>query len=185
VVAPSTVQLDGSASNDANGDPLTYQWSMVSKPYGSIAVLSGDTTVQPSFFADLAGQYVVSLTVSDGLLTSDASNVTITATSINNEMIDRLIDSMNIINNLPPSTLKNPNMTNALTNKIAAAVQLIEQGNYGEALDKLTNDILSKTDGCATVGAPDKNDWITDCATQDQVYPHLIEVITLLQQIVP
>ena len=93
--------------------------------------------------------------------------------------------SVDIINNLAPSSLKNPNMTNALTNKIAAAVQLIEQGNYGEALDKLTNDILSKTDGCATVGAPDKNDWITDCATQDQVYPHLIEVITLLQQIVP
>jgi hypothetical protein len=185
VVAPSTVLLDGTASSDANGDPLTYQWNMVSKPDGSSAVLSNSETAHPSFVADRAGQYVVSLTVSDGLLASDPSNVTITATFGSTAVIDVLRDTVNAINGLAPASFKNPNMANALTNKIAAMIQMIERGNYAEALDKVNNDILAKTNGCATAGASDKNDWITDCATQAQVYPYLIEVMTMLQQMVP
>jgi beta propeller repeat protein len=185
VVAPSTVWLNGAASNDANGDPLTCQWNMVSRPDGSSAVLSNSETANPSFVADLAGQYVVSLVVSDGLLASDPSNVTITATSGSTAVIDVLRDTVNVINGLPPASFKNPNMANALTNKIAAMIQMIERGNYAEALDKVKNDILAKTNGCAAAGAPDKNDWITDCAAQAQVYPYLIEVMTMLQQMVP
>jgi hypothetical protein len=90
-----------------------------------------------------------------------------------------------VINGLAPASFKNPNMANALTNKIAAMIQLIEQGSYAEALDKVSNDILAKTNGCAAVGAPDKNDWIKDCTAQEQVYPYLIEVMTLLQGMVP
>ena len=185
VVAPSTVLLDGTASSDANGDPLTYQWNMVSKPDGSSAVLINSETAHPSFVADRAGQYVVSLTVSDGLLVSDPSNVTITATFGSTAVIDVLRDTVNAINGLAPASFKNPNMTNALTNKIAAMIQMIERGNYAEALDKVNNDILAKTNGCAAAGAPDKNDWITDCTAQAQVYPYLIEVMTMLQQMVP
>ena len=181
VLAPITVYLNGSASSDANGDPLSYQWSMVSKPVNSNAYLSGDTTVQPSFVADLAGQYVVSLTVSDWQLASVPSNVTVTATSGNVAVINVLRATVNAINSLAPASFKNPNMANALTNKIAAMIQLIEQGNYAEALDKVSNDLLAKTNGCAIVAAPDKNDWITDCTAQVQVYPYLMEVKTLLQ----
>jgi hypothetical protein len=123
--------------------------------------------------------------VSDGLLASDPSNATITATSGSTAVIDVLRDTVNVINGLPPASFKNPNMANALTNKIAAMIQMIERGDYAEALDKVKNDILAKTNGCATVGAPDKNDWITDCAAQAQVYPYLIEVRTMLQQMVP
>jgi uncharacterized delta-60 repeat protein len=177
VVAPSTAQLDGRASNDANGDPLTYQWSFVNKPLGSSTVLNGDTTAQPSFYADLAGQYVVSLTVSDGLLTSYPSNVTITATTSSSAVINELCAAVNAINNLAPTNFKNPNMANALTNKIAATITMIEEGNYAGALDKLTNDILAKMSGCATVGALDKNDWITDCPAQVQVYHYIINAI--------
>jgi hypothetical protein len=185
VVAPSTVSLDGTASSDANGDLLSYQWNIVSSPAGSGALLNGDTTAMPSFVADLAGQYVVSLTVSDGLLASDPSNVTITATSGSVAVIDVLRATVDVINGLAPASFKNPNMANALTNKIAAMIQLIEQGSYAEALDKVSNDILAKTNGCAAVGAPDKNDWIKDCTAQEQVYPYLIEVMTLLQGMVP
>ena len=35
------VQLNGSASTDANGLPLTYQWSLITLPPGSVAVRSG------------------------------------------------------------------------------------------------------------------------------------------------
>ena len=108
VLAPSTVWLDGTASSDANGDPLTYQWSLVSRPDGSSAVLSNSETAHPNFVADLAGQYVVSLVVSDGLLASDPSNVTITATSSSAAVIDVLRDTVNVINGLAPAKPQEP-----------------------------------------------------------------------------
>ena len=46
------VTLDGSASNDADSDPLTYSWAFTSVPVGSSAVLSDTTAVQPTFTAD-------------------------------------------------------------------------------------------------------------------------------------
>jgi hypothetical protein len=42
------VTLDGSASVDAAGFPITYQWTLMSKPAGSNATLSGPTTVNPT-----------------------------------------------------------------------------------------------------------------------------------------
>jgi hypothetical protein len=58
---------------------------------------------------------------------------------------------------------------------------MVDEGLYGDAIDKLENDILQKTDACATTGAPDKNDWIINCAAQQQVYPLIIRVIQLLR----
>ncbi len=174
------VTLDGSGSSDANNDPLTYQWSIVIKPAGSTATLSSRTSVQTSFIADMAGDYVISLVVNDGFVNSDPNNVTVTATSTPSQAIPPLKQVIKTINSLPADVFKNPNMVNALTNKINAVLQLIDQGLYMDAIDKLENDILKKTDGCATVGAPDKNDWIEDCAAQAQVYPLIIEAIRLL-----
>ncbi len=82
VVVGNSVALDGSASADANGDALTYAWTLTSKPAGSAAVLSQSTVAKPSFTADVAGQYVASLVVKDGSLNSAASSVTVTATAV-------------------------------------------------------------------------------------------------------
>lgn len=49
----STVILDASGSTDANGLPLTFQWSLTSIPAGSTAALSDPGAVSPSFAADL------------------------------------------------------------------------------------------------------------------------------------
>ena len=46
-----------------------------------------------------------------------------------------------------------------------------------EALDKLENDILRKTNGCAETGEPDKNDWIKTCEAQEKIYPLIIETM--------
>jgi hypothetical protein len=83
VLVGNLVQLDGGGSSDANGDALTYAWSFTSRPDGSAAALSDPAAVNPTFTADLQGDYVVSLTVSDGKATSAPDNVTITATPEN------------------------------------------------------------------------------------------------------
>lgn len=83
VLKGSTVTLDGSASSDANGDTLTYYWTLTSSPPMSTATLSSPRLVKPSFIADRAGTYVATLRVDDGKITSNPMNVTITATSTN------------------------------------------------------------------------------------------------------
>lgn len=77
------VTLDGSASSDANGDTLTYQWTLTSRPAGSASTLTSATNVKPTFTPDIAGTYVVSLIVSDGSLNSIVDSVTITSSTAN------------------------------------------------------------------------------------------------------
>lgn len=61
----SEVQFDASGSKDPDGDPLTYRWTLVSKPAGSTLDLGAATAAQLSFKPDLAGTYVASVRVSD------------------------------------------------------------------------------------------------------------------------
>jgi hypothetical protein len=76
------------------------------------------------------------------------------------------------------------NSVKPLTKKIAVVLAMIDSGAYGAALDKLRNDLLKKTDGCAERGAPDKNDWIVTCEAQQQVYPLVVQAIELLQELI-
>jgi hypothetical protein len=77
VFVANTVALDGSASTDADGDPLTYSWSFTVTPPGSETALSEPTTVNPTFVVDLPGTYVVQLIVNDGTVNSPPDTVTI------------------------------------------------------------------------------------------------------------
>jgi RHS repeat-associated protein len=77
VLAGATVQLNGSGSTDVDGDPLTFRWSITSKPSASNAVLSDPASVTPTFTADELGTYVVQLIVNDGNLDSVPTTVTI------------------------------------------------------------------------------------------------------------
>lgn len=69
--------LDGSASYDPDGTAVTYAWTLT-VPAGSLAALSNPSIVNPTFTADVAGDYVADLTVTSGLL-SGTDTVTVTA----------------------------------------------------------------------------------------------------------
>ncbi|MFT6270919.1 MAG: hypothetical protein ACJAVV_003758 [Alphaproteobacteria bacterium] len=77
VVISTLVTLDGSDSTDANGDPLTYLWSLTSAPAGNTAVLANETTEMPSFTPDVEGTYTVQLLVNDATVSSTADTVDI------------------------------------------------------------------------------------------------------------
>ena len=61
-----TVTLDATASTDFEGDALSYQWSILSKPAGSVSVLSSATAAMPELTIDSHGSYTLQLVVHDG-----------------------------------------------------------------------------------------------------------------------
>jgi hypothetical protein len=82
VLVGETGSLDGSASSDANNDPLTYTWTLLARPAGSTAVLAGAAGPRPTFVPDLVGEYDFTLTVHDGLVASNVATVRATATAL-------------------------------------------------------------------------------------------------------
>ena len=78
----SPIELNGGASSDANGDLLTYSWSLTSKPSGSAAALSSLTNVKSTFTVDRAGTYTSELIVNDGRLDSAPNTVNISTVNV-------------------------------------------------------------------------------------------------------
>jgi len=95
-----------------------------------------------------------------------------------------LIQAAGTIASLDPESLKNPNSSNALTNKIDTVLAMIDKGLYAEALRILQHDILKRTDGCANTGAYDNNDWIITCEGQGKVYPLIVASIWLIERLI-
>lgn len=89
----STVTLSASASSDPDGDSLAYNWVFDSIPQDSAAVLQDQTTVSPSFVADIAGIYIASLIVNDGTVDSVADTVNIVVGTDNVDITDILFSN--------------------------------------------------------------------------------------------
>jgi parallel beta-helix repeat protein len=183
VIVGDIVFLDGSGSFDANLDVLTYSWNLA-PPEDSLAELDDPTSATPTFEADVSGTYTIELVVNDGFVDSEPSEVTVTAITTQDAAAITLQETIDAINIIPTDVLKNRNMANALTNKINQVLGMIEEGLYAEALDKLENDILGKTNGCAETNEPDKNDWILDCDEQVPIYNLIIQTIDLLLSLI-
>jgi YD repeat-containing protein len=84
VTTGAVVTLNGAGSTDANGDTLTYRWTLASRPTSSTAALSSATAASPTFTADLSGTYVANLIVNDGKVdSSNVGTVAVTAASAN------------------------------------------------------------------------------------------------------
>ncbi|MDH3474015.1 MAG: PKD domain-containing protein [Rhodospirillales bacterium] len=82
VAVGETVILDGSGTLSLAGAEVQFFWSLTSVPAGSLAALDDANAIQPSFVADLPGDYVAELTVNaGGPHNSQASQVTISTTN--------------------------------------------------------------------------------------------------------
>ncbi len=84
VVAGATATLNGSLTADAEGDRMTYTWTLTSRPTGSSvtgAYLTNATSLTPTLKTDEVGVYVITLVASDGRLSSSVATVSVTAVS--------------------------------------------------------------------------------------------------------
>ena len=74
------IQLNGMASSDPNDDELDFLWTLQSKPVDSTvttASISDAEDAQPTFYPDVAGEYILSLAVYDGSAWSIPDLVTV------------------------------------------------------------------------------------------------------------
>ena len=96
-------------------------------------------------------------------------------------LIDRVDAIIAAINRLAPSDF-DKNQQKTLLNKLEAVRKQIEEGAFQGALNKMENDILPKTDGCARGASSDSTDWINTCSGQGAVYPLIVELIEALKR---
>lgn len=78
VLVGATATASAALSFDEERDPLTYAWAIDAHPASSSATIAAPSAATLSFTPDVAGVYVASLTVSDGV-SSNVSYVTINA----------------------------------------------------------------------------------------------------------
>lgn len=72
VITGRTVTLDGTDSEDPDGDALSFSWT------ASGGTLTGETTATPTFKADTPGEYTLTLVVNDGEASSAPDTVKVT-----------------------------------------------------------------------------------------------------------
>ncbi|WP_373044799.1 myxosortase-dependent M36 family metallopeptidase [Vulgatibacter sp.] len=121
VVAPAEVAvgevavLDGSASADADGDPITFRWTQVA---GRLVELDDETAPAPRFTAPMVlGSLHFTLVVSDGEAESEAADVVVAV----------------VPENRPPTAVAGP----AITGDERSRVQLVEGGGTDPDGDEL------------------------------------------------
>src|SRR5437763_2656430 len=106
VNAGSYVQLNGTGSHDPQQRSLTYFWVIVKRPAGSNAQLIDANTPTPSFLADLPGEYVIELTVSNSLFSSKSQvTVVVPTCKATAPVVGAIHSSKTTLNNADPTQL--------------------------------------------------------------------------------
>lgn len=181
-IVGTSVELTGSAT-DPEGDTLTVEWTLTSKPAGSSATMAPSDALASSFVPDLPGTYAARLSAADFLGAGAPDEVQIVVTTAASYAASQTQSASAEVVALPPGDVTNGGNQNALSQLLAAAVAALDAGDTATAVQKLQQ-AVSRTDGCAVNGVPDPNgpgrDWITSCSAQSEVYPLLIDALAAL-----
>lgn len=153
VMASDSVMLQGRGS-DANNDHLTYDWTLTSRPTGSLAVLTASTAWTP-FTPDVAGIYIARLVVNDGKVSSSPSSVSITAsvkhdyTNVTDftKLGSTVISAVNLMNS---KLLASPSYLDDLLSKNTVMFDLPVQNYFGS---DIANDIARAQITVSTIKA--------------------------------
>ncbi len=129
VISGNQVNLNGNGSSDANGDPLTFTWTLTSTPAGSSASFVNATSPTPSFVADLDGSYVVSLVVNDGTVASNPDNVVIVASG-SSSSYDCTSNTVHCVDDSAGANQEYSIIQNAVNISQPGDVVLVFDGNY-------------------------------------------------------
>jgi hypothetical protein len=157
----ATVTLDGTGSSDADGDALTYSWSIVSAPTGSTSAPSDPHGPIASLIPDTLGLYVVGLIVNDGLVASAQATAQVLVFDPG-PLVTEIQQLQQHIFASESSYFRNRNMQNTLLNKLNAVIKKVSNGNLADALSQLRDDVLQKVSA--------SGGWITHTGTQAGVY---------------
>ncbi|MBI2017206.1 MAG: hypothetical protein HYS77_16985 [Candidatus Rokubacteria bacterium] len=82
VTLGQVVPLRGDGSFDADGDALSFSWSLTAVPAGSAATLSDPTAATPTLVVDVFGTYEATLVVHDGQVASKPDTVVVTTANV-------------------------------------------------------------------------------------------------------
>ena len=102
----NVLSLDGTSSYDPAGlSPLSFEWTLTSRPSGSLAKLSDVAITNPSFAADVDGTYTFELTVQNSMGVWDTTPDVVTINSeldpilepVANAGPDQLVDEGNLV----------------------------------------------------------------------------------------
>jgi hypothetical protein len=94
-----------------------------------------------------------------------------------------IYEAREIINGLDSESFNTAESAAEMAFAIDDVSMMLDEGMYFEVLVVLEDDILARTDGCATIGEPDEDDWIISFEGQEAVYPIVLETIELLENL--
>jgi PKD repeat protein len=180
ILPTDEVEFTGSYTDPGTADTHTIKWD-----FDDGTVLD-DVSLTVTHAYSVAGEYNVTLTVTDDDGASHSVIVTITVNSLD-DATEQIND---YIQDIPDDAFDNnaDQHQNALYEKLIentdgdAVLQLIEAGLYEEALEKLRNDIRTKCDG--SVGGNPSNDWVTDPDVQKELLAMIDALIEYLETLI-
>ena len=143
----------------------------------------------------MVGLYEIGLTVNDDFADSAQDVVIVSVATAGDYATQQIVNALNIIASLPPSSVTTTGNQNALTNFLSSAIDQINKGNTSQAIKKL-EDAIERLDGCALRGTPDVSgggnkpakDYVidsgdpTNCAVQAVPYALLNNALGALMQ---